>query len=158
MFLATGKLIYDPLRENLKRTDQLHTLILDFPGEDLAEYYQWFIKKKYGDKFKLQSPMFGTHVTVIRPQEVDINHPAWLKYQDKEVTIQYSPTMLERHWEFWSLTVFSSEIVNIRKEFGLRTDFRLHMTVGRQFHWQPRPLLYGVIQDSDYLHYEPNTI
>lgn len=155
MLLATGTLLYDPVRENLKRTDQSHTLILDFPSEDLAEYYQWFLKKQYGEKFKPQSPMFGTHVTVIRPQEVDLNHDAWLKYQGQELTVSYSPEHFERHWEFWSLSVFSSDLVEIRREFGLRTDFRLHMTIGRQLDWQPKPLLKGVIQDTDYLEYEP---
>lgn len=157
MLKTRGKLLYDPVRKNLKRTDQSHTLILDLPSEDLAEYYQWFIKKQYGENLKVQSPMFGTHVTVIRPQEVNVEHPAWLKYQDQNLTVSYSPDMLERHWEFWSLTIFSTELVNIRREFGLRTDFRLHMTVGRQFQWQERPILKGVIQDIDYLDYEPNS-
>lgn len=150
MLQANGKLLYDPIRENLKRTDKSHTLILDLPSEDLAEYYQWFLFKKYGTHFKLQSPMFGTHVTVIRPQEVDLKHFAWLKYQDKELTVKYSPAMLERHWEFWSLTIFSKELVEIRREFGLRTDFRLHMTIGRQLGWQERYLLKGVVHDIDY--------
>lgn len=157
MFLATGTLLYDPVRENLKRTDQSHTLILDLPLESLAEYYQWFVKKQYGEKFKLQSPMFGTHVTVIRPQEVDLENPAWLKYQGEQITVQYTSD-IERHWEFWSLNIFSSELVEIRHEFGLRTDFRLHMTVGRQHEWQPKPLLPGVVHDTDYLDYEPLTI
>lgn len=157
MLTTSGKLLYDPVRQNLKRTDQSHTLILDLPSEDLAEYYQWFLKKQYGEKFKLQSPMFGTHVTVIRPQEVNLEHYAWLKYHNQKLTVSYSPDMLERHWEFWSLTIFSTELVNIRREFGLRTDFRLHMTVGRQLQWQERPILKGVIQDIDYLGYEPNS-
>lgn len=156
MLLATGKLLYDPVRENLKRTDQAHTLILDLPSEDLAEYYQWFIKKQYGDNLKLQSPMFGTHVTVIRPQEVDLEHPAWFTYQNQEVTVAYSPEHLERHWEFWSLTVFSTDLVDIRREFGLRTDFRLHMTIGRQFEWQNKVIIKGIVQDTDYLDYEPH--
>lgn len=101
--------------------------------------------------------MFGTHVTVVRPQEVNLEHAAWLKYQGQELTFFYAPEMLERHWEFWSLSVFSTELVNIRRELGLRTDFRLHMTVGRQFEWQSRPLLTGVTQDTDYLDYEPNS-
>lgn len=65
MFKATGQLIYNPMRENLKRVDQSHTLILDIPSEELADYYQWFIKKQYGEKFKIQSPMFGLHVTFL---------------------------------------------------------------------------------------------
>lgn len=156
MLLATGTLLYDPIRENLKRTDQSHTLILDLPSEDLAQYYQWFVKKKYGDTLQLQSPMFGTHVTVIRPQEVNLEHPAWLKYQNKKITVAYSPENLERHWDFWSLSVFSTDLVDIRREFGLRTDFRLHMTIGRNFIWQPKPLIPGLVQDTDYLEYEPN--
>lgn len=157
MLKATGQLIYSPIRENLKRVDQSHTLILDVPSEELADYYQWFIKKQYGEKFKIQSPMFGLHVTVIRPQEVNLEHALWLKHQNEKITINYSPEMLERHWEFWSLTVFSDELVEIRREFGLRTDFRLHMTIGRQFDWQDRPILKGVIQDTDYLTYEPKS-
>lgn len=157
MFLATGNILYDPIRDNLKRTDQSHTLILDLPMESLAEYYQWFVKKQFGEKFKLMSPMFGTHVTVIRPQEVDLNHPAWLKYQGQEITVQYTSD-IERHWEFWSLNVFSSELVEIRREFNLRTDFRLHMTVGRQHEWQPKPLISGIVQDTDYLDNEPLTL
>lgn len=156
MLLVKGTLLYDPVREGLKRTDQSHTLILDLPCEDLAEYYQWFIKKQYGEKFKLQSPMFGTHVTVVRPQEVDLTNENWLKYQGEELTVAYSPENFERHWEFWSLSIFSTDLVNIRRELDLRTDFRLHMTIGRQFDWQHRPLLEGVIQDTDYLDYEPN--
>lgn len=156
MFSAQGTLLYDPVRDNLKRTDQSHTLVLDFPSEDLTDYYQWFLKKQYGEKFKLQSPMFGTHVTVVRPQEVNLEHAAWLKYQGEELTFFYAPEMLERHWEFWSLSVFSTELFNIRRELGLRTDFRLHMTVARQFDWQPRPVMKNLVQDTDYLDYEPN--
>lgn len=156
MFSAIGTLLYNPERTGLKKTDQINTLIVDLPLENIAEYYQWFLKKQYGEKFKLQSPMFGTHVTVIRPQEVNIQHPAWLKYQNQSIEVFYFPEHLERHWEFWSLTVFSKELIEIRKEFGLRTDFRLHMTIGRQFDWQHRPLLKNVVHDSDYheLHFE----
>ena len=33
--------------------------------------------------------MFGTHVTVVRPQEVNLEHAAWLKYQGQELTFFY---------------------------------------------------------------------
>lgn len=150
MFSLNGILQYNPERTGLKKTDQMNTLILDLPTEDLTDYYQWFIKKQYGEKFKLQSPMFGTHVTVIRPQEVNTQHPAWLKYQNQSIDVFYFPEHLERHWEFWSLTVFSKELLDIRHEFNLRTDFRLHMTIGRQFDWQHRPQLKNVVHDTDY--------
>jgi len=57
---------------------------------------------------------------------------------------------------FWSLTVYSKELVDIRRELNLRTDFRLHMTIGRQFTWQPKEKIIGVNHDNDYLGYEQN--
>lgn len=92
--------------------------------------------------------MFGTHVTVVRPQEVNTSHPLWLAYEGQLVTIEYE--FVERQWEFWSLNVYSKELVNIRHELGLRTDFRLHITICRQFDWQPRLNQPGVVHDTDY--------
>jgi len=84
----------------LTREDQQKNLILDTPGENLTEYYQWLIKKKYGGWLKLQSPLFGTHITVIRPQEVNGENPVGLKYENKQLTVRYNPGQLERHWDF----------------------------------------------------------
>lgn len=149
MHTIKGTLLYSPQRANLKREDQANTLILDLPQDDLDKYYQWFINRQYGSWLKLQSPMFGTHVTVVRPQEANTNHPKWLAYDGKTVEIQYS--VLERHWEFWSLNVHSEELVSIRSELGLRTDFRLHITVGRQFDWQPKVIFKNFHHDTDYI-------
>jgi len=110
--------------------------------------------KAYGQWLKLQSPMFGSHITVVRPQEVDLHHSKWRAYEGESVEIEYSS--LERHWEFWSLNVYSRRLVDIRRELGLRTDFRLHTTVGRQYPWQPSVKMQGFKQDSDYLDFEPN--
>lgn len=151
MISTTGKLLYNPTRKDLKKSEESNIIILDLPKDNLADYYQWFIKKYYGEYLTLQSPMFGTHITVVRPQEVDIHSQYWLKYKNKDININYFPERLERHWEFWSLTVISKELVDIRKEFGLRTDFRLHITIGRQYDWQPKNIITNVNHDSDYL-------
>lgn len=148
MPFVQGQLLYNPIRPLLKRDDQACTLILDLPKDDLAAYYQWFIQHQYGQWLKLQSPMFGAHVTVVRPQEVDESNPLWLAYEGQKLNIEYG--FVERHWEFWSLNVFSQELVEIRRELGLRTDFRLHITIGRQFDWQPKLKQPGVVHDTDY--------
>ena len=57
MFSAIGTLLYNPERTGLKKTDQINTLIVDLPLENIAEYYQWFLKKQYGEKFKLRAYM-----------------------------------------------------------------------------------------------------
>jgi len=148
MHQVTGTFRYSPVRTGLKNLDQADTLVLDLPRDDLAEYYQWHIKKKYGQWLGLQSPMFGTHVSVIRPQEVDLKNPLWGKYEGQTLHIFY--TVLERHWGFWSLNIVSPQLIEVRREFGLRTDYRLHITVGRQFDWQPKEVIPGVVHDVDY--------
>lgn len=98
MPFVLGQLQYNPVRPLFKRGDQACTLILDLPKDDLALYYQWFIQRRYGQWLKLQSPMFGTHVTVVRPQEVETDHCLWLAYEGLKLTIEYGH--VERHWEF----------------------------------------------------------
>lgn len=156
MFNLTGKLIYDPVRDDLRRKDQSRTLILDIETEEMVSYYYWFLSRKYGSWLKLQPPMFGTHVKVIYPREVPVEPLEWRKYEGRLIKISYSPELLERHWEFWSFTIFSKELVDIRRELGLETNFRLHLTIGRQFDWQPRENIIGVNHDTDYLDFEPN--
>lgn len=151
MFELTGQLLYSPERKGLKRSDQSHNLVLDFPQDEMSDYYQWLLEKQYGQCLRLQKPMFNLHVTVVRPQEVDLNHPLWKKYEGNQLTVKYDHEGLERHWDFWSLNVYSNELNDIRRELGLRTDFRLHITIGRQYEWQFKPLLKGVVQDTDYL-------
>lgn len=155
MFELSGILHYDPVRLAMKKQDESRILVLDIQADDLLEYYQWHLKKKYGQWINLQPPMFGSHVTVVRPQEVPEESSLWGKYENQQVKVFYNAKSLERHWEFWSLTVYSQELVNIRKEMMLPTNFRLHMTIGRQYPWQPREKIPYVKHDTDYLDFEP---
>jgi len=136
---ARGKLVYDPARPDFKKTHKQRTLVAELPRDQLDLYYQWFLRQKFGQWLTLQRPMWGVHCTVVKGDErispEKLKH--WRKYEGHFVDLYYDPTRVERHWQFWSLTVESPRLVEIRQELGLRLDYRLHLTIGRQYDWQP---------------------
>lgn len=127
-----GKLEYNPKRPGLKKTrghDEFF-LVLDVP-DNIGVYYRYWVFKRFG--IKLSPPAYGCHVTIldgrtpVSPQYLDV----WKKYQGKEIVIEYTPE-LYTHWKFWSLPVFSKELVAIRKELGFNDSKPLHITIGRE--------------------------
>lgn len=135
-----GKLVYDPTRQDFKKTHKSRTLILELPRDQLDLYYRWFLKKQFGSWFELQRPMWGLHVTVVRGDEFIPKDKLnlWKRNAGEVVEISYSVSQVERHWAFWSLTVESPRLVEIRKELGLTPIHRFHITIGRQYDWQPK--------------------
>jgi hypothetical protein len=137
----TGKLIYDPNRNTewggeFRKQHKLRTLILQLPRDELDLYYQWFLQKKFGQWLDLQRPMYGKHITVVKGDERIRNLDKWKAHQGRKVEIEYSPR-LQPHWKFWCLPVRSPKLQELRNELGLSTDFKFHITVGRQYDWQP---------------------
>lgn len=145
MYKIKGIVAYSPLRKGIKSKTDI--VVLDVESADLASYYQWHIMKKYG--VRLHTPMFGTHVTIVKPEEADSSHKTWMKHEGREIEIQYG--FIERHWGFWSLNVYSDDIVEMRQEMGLNPYYRLHMTVGKQDDWQSDKIMLGVNHDSDFV-------
>lgn len=150
LFPIDGTIRHNPIRNGIKSNSNIMILEIDC-SDELDKYYQWFVFNQYG--IKLSSPMFGLHVSVIRPEEVDINHPLWGTYENHKIKVFYSD--LERHWEFWSLNIYSKDLVEIREAFGLNPLFRLHMTIGRQEKWDTLPIIPNLIHDTDFLNHKP---
>lgn len=156
---VTGTLIYDPVRRDanviaklekrgestdgkhagFRKTNKTRTLILDLPRDDLAEYYRWWLRRKYGEGFKMQAPMWGTHVTVVRGNEHVPDLSAWKKHDRAKVTVEYAPGGLSPHWRFWTLPVRSSKLDDLRAELGLKNFHRHHITIGRTDDWVRHP-------------------
>lgn len=139
MLECGAKLLYDPNRQDFKKSHKTRTLIAQLRRDDLDLYYQWFLKKNFGTYLEIQRPMFGTHVTVVRGDEKirpDKFH-LWKKYHGKAITAEYDPCSIERHWRFWSIRVVSPEMCDIRAELGLCRQADFHITIGRQYDWQP---------------------
>ena len=139
MIKCAAKLVYDPNRPDFKKAHKTRTLIAQLRRDDLDLYYQWFLKQKFGQYLEIQRPMFGTHVTIVRGDESigrDKMH-LWKKYEGQILSFNYDPCSLERHWQFWSIRVESTDMCDIRAELGLRHQPNFHITIGRQYDWQP---------------------
>lgn len=138
MFTVNGKLVYDPIRHDFKKTHKSRTLILELPKDDLDLYYQWFLERKYGQWLKIQRPMYGLHCTIIKGDEFISNEKIhiWNKHQGMQIQIELDESSLKSHWKFWSLEVKSPELEDLRKEFGLNIYHNFHVTIGRQYEWQ----------------------
>ena len=156
-FLKTkGRLIYDPVRRDLKKTHKERTLIIELPRDDLDLYYQWFLRKQLGSWFDhelrvqevfnqqqsalvkigeniplVTRPMWGKHVTVVRGDETGHKSPNWGKYQGQEVDVYYGVD-LKKTWKFWSIPVKGDGLFEIRRELGLKAFHDFHITVARE--------------------------
>lgn len=130
-----GKLVYDPVRRGFKKGYKVRTLIAELPRDELDLYYQWFLKKRYGEWLWLQRPMFGLHVTVVRGDENGFKSNLWGAYAGLKVDLEYGP-IIRHHWGFWSLPVRGNDLLTLRQGLGLKAQHDFHVTVGRQQDWQ----------------------
>lgn len=156
-FLKTkGRLVYDPIRKDLKKVYKQRTLIVELPWDDLDLYYQWFLRKKFGTWFdhelrkqtllndnqtalktidentpSVTRPMWGKHVTIVRGDEKGFHSKNWGKHQGESIDIFYAPE-LERTWKFWSIPVKGDNLFGLRRELGLNAFHDFHITVARE--------------------------
>jgi hypothetical protein len=140
MLKIKGKLVYDPTRKNFRKDHKQRTLIIEFPKDQLDLYYQWFLSKQFGTWYDIQRPMWGLHCTIVKGNEFIHKDKLnlWKKYEGQVVEVEYDPTTLSLHWEFWTMNVKSDMVKNIRDELGLGSSYKPHITVGRLYDWQPK--------------------
>ena len=135
-FELKGTLVYDPVRPDFKKSHKTRTLIIELPRDTLDLYYQWFLRRQHGTWLDLQRPMYGTHVTIVKGNEHVPDLTNWKKHAGKTVTFQVSP-LVRRHWHFWNLPVRGPRLDELRSELGLTKTMPFHLTIGRQYDWQP---------------------
>ena len=143
-----GKIQFDPeniTKKHLNQADWKRMALIMFDG-DLAEYYAWFIFKRYG--LKLNKPLRGAHISFINDSMRDIKsglktdsdkyaNKVWndvrKKWDNKEIDVVLNLNA-RSDFKYWWLIVdhdYRKPIHDIRKELGLgRPYFGLHMTVG----------------------------
>jgi hypothetical protein len=131
-----AKLAYDLPPRSSKKPYNKRSLVATLPHDDLDLLYQWFIVREYGQALRLNRPIFGTHVTIVRHEEDVPNMALWGKYEGVEVDVDYD-VVVRNHFGFWSLPVYNEWFQQIRRELGLPPERDFHITIGRQFDWQP---------------------
>jgi hypothetical protein len=136
--IARGRMAYNLPPIASKKPYTKRSLVAALPRDDLDRFYQWLIERRYGQALRLNRPLFGAHVTIVRPEEQVPDMRAWGKYEGLEVDIEYD-VVLRNHGSFWSLPVYSDWFQQVRQELGVPPAADFHITVGRQFDWQPVP-------------------
>ena len=145
MFRSIGKVVYDPPRGTMKnRTQWWCILNID---REITRYYRWWVTKQYNPfgitDWKVHAPAWDAHVSIIRGERPpqDKMH-LWKKYQGQRFDFEYYPVgnfyaVPPRKGEapglFFLIDVECPELVEIRKEFGFKYDWKLHLTFGRTY-------------------------
>ncbi len=144
-FITQGRLAYNMPPLSSKKPYTKRSLVATLPRDDLDRLYQWFIERRHGQALRLNRPIFGTHVTIVRHNENVPDMTAWGRYEGREVAIAYD-VVLRNHYGFWSLPVYNEWFQEVRAELGLPPEPDFHITVGRQFDWQP--IAHGARRDA----------
>lgn len=127
-----GTIIFDPtaLNNSEKLFKRWWMIIKLDDGNELAEYYSWWIKKMYG--IIMQKPAFGPHISCIRGEPT--SEIIWKEYKEKynKTNVKFEYTTISTNGKHWWLKVECDLIKNIRQQMGYTRDgmFGLHLTIG----------------------------
>ena len=134
-FTTTGKIKYDPRRpKGMKRgTDWWCVVDID---KEITRYYRWWAKTRYG--IILDIPSFDAHISIIRGEKPpkDKMH-LWKKYDGKVVEIKYSHYLRQSGDtrpgpnDFWFVDVDVPFFTHMRDDFGFKSNWNQHITIGR---------------------------
>lgn len=136
---SRGVVVYDPPRPGMKRNTKWWCVIN--VDREITRYYRWWIVRQYHVK-GLNPPSWNAHISVVRGEEPpnDLKQ-LWKKYHGEEVTFLYKHDPYRgnavgrksKEGAFWQVEVECELGMEIRKEFGFRTHWPLHLSVGRVY-------------------------
>jgi len=132
-----GTIYFDPNDKTKKHKSQSSwkKIALIMFNSDLAEYYGWFLQRRYN--LVLNKPLRGAHISFINDRGSDMNGN-WEKVKKKwhkkkiKVTLYLDPHFsTEGHWWLIIPHTDRDEIYGIRAELGLdKPYYGLHMSIG----------------------------
>lgn len=127
---STGIIKYDPPRPGMKRKTEWWAIVqID---REITRYYRWWAMKRYW--IDLKQPAWDAHISIIRGEKPkpDKMH-LWKKYDGKKIEFQYSHFVQQAadKPEFWYVEVNCPLLREIRKEFGIPSNWHQHITVGK---------------------------
>lgn len=121
-----GKLIYSP-RSHLGSNKDWVVLMCD---DEISKYYRTLYSREFPFKPKLNRPIWGAHISVIRGEKIP-NIEQWGISANKIIEFEYTPGVLDNNKFFW-LKVNCNELSNLRIKYGLSKNpqFGFHLTIG----------------------------
>ncbi len=150
MFTGTGKIIYDPARPGMnRRVDGWCVAIVD---REITRYFRWWVKKHITNPLDisvqgslkkypfvpLHPPSWDAHISIVRGEKNRLTLDKkylWKKYHKQIMEFKYDLRVHQAPGkpDFWMIEVDAPEMLNIRREMGLRTTWPLHLTIGRTY-------------------------
>lgn len=99
--------------------------------DQISSYYRYLFYKEYPWKGKLQRPVWGSHISLIRNEFIP-NYNLWGLDADKLIEFEYYGGVKDNGEYYW-LDVHCPYLSNIRQQYGLSKfpKFGFHLTVGR---------------------------
>ncbi len=124
---SVGKLIYSP-KTHLSSSEEWAVLMCD---EELVKYYSTLFKKQFPWLPKLQRPVWGAHISIIRGEKI-INPDFWGLHDKKYFDFDYEPGVISNGEYYW-LKVKCDALLDLREIYGLNRElkFGLHLTIAR---------------------------
>lgn len=155
----SGTIVFDPANVTNKQERQSEwkkvAMVLLEPklnrakgDKGLADYYAWFIKKRYN--LPLHRPLRDAHVTFINDRASDMNgkwEDVKSKWQGKKIDIilNVDPRSDGLNWWINIPEEHRKELHAIRAELGLgRPHWGLHMTIGTAVNFKGKPSFKGI--------------
>jgi len=137
--MGSGRIVYDPYRGQMKnKTTWWCVVDVD---KEITRYYRWWVWRKYG--IELYQPSWDAHISVIRGEKPSTDKMnLWKKYHKQIVDFKYEHNVrwagdkegVYKH--YWFVVIDCPFLIDIRKEFDLPHDWRLHLTIGRTYEHQ----------------------
>ena len=124
---SIGKLIYSP-RSHLGDSSKWLVMMAD---DEICKYYSSLFYREFPWYGKLNRPIFGAHVSVIRGERIP-NHNLWKMDDNKIIEFDYEPGV-EDNGEYYWLKVKCKYLEDLREKYGLSRipRFGYHLTIGR---------------------------
>lgn len=114
-------------------------LIVDCCNE-FGRYYRTLFHKSVYKTRKIQRPLHGEHITVVRNEEPPIPE-AWFVYDGEEIEFEFFPELADNNRYYFWIPVKCPRLNEIRRSLGLEPEplCPLHITYGNE-----------IIKPSDY--------
>lgn len=125
-FETTGTIIYDPIRQGMKRKTHKWAIIKTDAG--LVDYYRWQLAHRF--KRIVHSPAWGSHVSIVRGEDTKLSRKYWGHLAGKRVKLKYTHGVYWNREHAW-INIQCDEFFEIRTLMGLPTDWGAHLTIGR---------------------------